>query len=249
MARTAAGAQLTRTHRRSQLQLRARALRDWMLLWPLWTGDEQSFQQLLAASLPLVNAYHGLSATLAAAYFEMFRAAENVGGTATPRMPDPPDSEMVRGTLHLVGMDMTRNALLAGQPPQQAMRTALVRTSGTVTRFVLAGGRDTVIMSSAEDRRARGWARVTDSNPCAFCLTLASRGAVFSEDTADFRAHDACGCTAQPVYQDDALPESARWRDLYNSAQRWARDNPDLAASGTANDRLNNVRRYLAHQA
>jgi hypothetical protein len=29
---------------------------------------------------------------------------------------------------------------------------------------------------------------------------LAGRGSVYSADTAEFEAHDHCGCSAEPVY-------------------------------------------------
>lgn len=243
MARTAAGAALTETHRQGQLQVRARALQDFMVLWPLWQGDEASFQRLLAATLPLVRAYHGLSSSLAAGYYDAFRIAERVDGQATPRVADALDEEVVLGTLHVTGADMTRRAILAGQAPQAARATALVRTAGTVTRFALAGGRDTLILSSAGDKRARGWARVTSGKACAFCALLASRGAVYSDDTSQFRAHDHCSCTAEPVYDGADLPAaSKRYRELYDEAQR------EGDASGTANDALTNFRRHLSRQ-
>lgn len=250
MARTEAGATLTETHRRGQLQLRARALRDFALLWPLWTGDERSFQRLLAASMPLIRGYHDRSSGLATGYYEAFRTAERVAGPAAPRPAPQLDEEVVRGTLHYVGADMTRRAVLAGYSPQAAMQTALVRTSGTVTRFTMQGGRDAVLLSSAEDRQARGWARVTGGDSCPFCLTLASRGAAYlSESTAEFQAHDHCSCAAEVQYDGAALPESSRRaRETYEAAQRWARENPDQAASGTANDALTNLRRYVNRQ-
>jgi len=92
--------------------------------------------------------------------------------------------------------------------------------------------------------------RVTDGDPCHFCLTLASRGPEYkSRATASFQAHDHCGCVVVPVYRGTPIPASTRRaEEIYVAAQRWARANPDLAAKGTANDALNNVRRYLEHR-
>lgn len=249
MARTAEGAALTDVHRNAQLQLRARALRDYMILWPLWQGDETTFQQLLQATLPLIRSYHSLSAALAASYYTSFRAAEREGGNPTPRLATPPDEARVLGTLHLVGMDMTSRALAAGQSPQAAMRSALVRTSGTTTQFVLEGGRETVLGSVGEDPRSRGWARVTSGKPCAFCVTLASRGAVYKEDTVGFRSHGHCVCTAEPQYGESVAPGFQEHRDTYERAQQWAREHPEDAPDGTSNDALNNVRRFMALSA
>lgn len=248
MARTAAGATLTETHRRAQLHLRARALQDYARIWPIWDGDDVSFGRLTTAASALVTVYRSLSASLAASYFGSYRAAEGAGGAASARLAPSLSREVVVGTLHVVGRDATLRAIQSGQSPDRAMKTALVRTSGTISRFTLDGGRQTTIASVAADREARGWARVTDGNPCVFCRMLAGRGAVYSEDTADFQGHDHCGCSAAAVYGDDPLPDSRRYADEYNTAIRTARQNGDLR-KGTSNDLLNAYRRFLDRQA
>jgi hypothetical protein len=248
MARTPAGATLTETHRQAQLQLRARALQDYARIWPIWEGDNASFTRLTTAASALVTVYRTLSSSLAASYFGSYRAAERAGGSATPRLAPSLSREVVVGTLHVVGRDATLRAIKSGQSPEQVMKTALVRTSGAISRFTLDGGRQTTIASVAADREARGWARVTDSTPCAFCRLLASRGAVYSEDTADFQGHDHCGCSATAVYDGDELPDSRRYADEYNAAIRDARQNGDLR-KGTSNELLNAYRRFLDRQA
>lgn len=235
MARTSAGAALTGRHRQAQLALRAQSLRDFTRLWPLWQGDEQSFRRLVEATLPLVNAHHSTSRSLAAAYYGAFRMAEGVGGTATPRLADPPDRAAVVSSLYVTGQVMTRKAIAAGLSPQAAMQTALTRTSGAVGRHVLHGGRTTLLQSTATDRQTRGWARVTAGSPCGFCATLASRGAVYSETGGGFQAHDHCACSAEPQYEDSQLPpDSQRFRELYNEV-----------ASGSDNP-INEMRKALA---
>lgn len=218
MARTDAGAVLTAQHRRAQVQLRARALRDYTQLWPLWQGDDASFGRLVDAALPLVRAHHRISSSLAAAYYPVFRTAERVGAEATPRPAGPINQERVVAALHVTGRVTTGKAILAGQSPQAAMQTALVRTSGTVTRHVLQGGRDTLVLSSGEDRQAQGWARVTSGTPCAFCAMVASRGAAFAgADTAEFQAHDHCACMAEPAYEGSAPPgRASEFRELWD---------------------------------
>jgi hypothetical protein len=238
MARTEAGRTLTEEHRQAQIRLRAASLRDFIQLWPLWQGDERSFQTLIAATTPLVRAYRQASGDLAAAYYRTFRAAENPGGEASPRLADPIDEARLAGTLYVVGRKQTAKAIAAGQPAELARRTALVRTSGSVTRFILEAGRETVIRSAAADRQALGWARVTAGEPCAFCAMLASRGPVYAEDTVGFRAHDHCTCTAEPAYRDSEWPGRAReFRELYNRH-----------AAGTENP-VNELRRVLEGRA
>lgn len=200
MARTAEGEALTEQHRQAQIKIRAAALRDFATLWPLWQGDRRSFERLVSATVPLVTVHRRVSASLAAAFFEAFRAAERVPGSATPHIASDLNVDRLVASLYVTGDVMTANALEAGLSPEAAMRTALVRTSGAVGRHVLNGGRDTVILSSGRDRRSRGWERVTSGKPCPFCAMLAARGAVYSENTADFQAHDHCACSAQPAY-------------------------------------------------
>jgi hypothetical protein len=185
--------------------------------------------------VPLVRANHQLSATLAASYYQAFRLAEGVGGEATARLAEAIDEDRVRASLFVTGEEMTRSAVLAGSSAEEARRKALVRVSGSVTRHTLSGGRDTVILSSAADKEAAGWARVTAANPCGFCATLASRGPVYSESTADFKAHDHCSCSAEVSYRDSEWPGRAReFHRLYNEV-----------ASGSENP-INEMRKALA---
>lgn len=238
MARTPAGRALTDAHRQAQLQLRAGALRDFVELWPIWTGDEASYQRLMVAALPLVRDYNGRSAGTASDYFDAFRRAEKIPATARPVIAPPPPDSQILGTLHVTGIDMTRRAIAAGQSAQAAMRTGLTRNSGTVTRLVLAGGRDTVALSAEADRRCLGYARVTADNPCAFCAMVAGRGPVYSEDSVDFEAHDHCSCGAEPHYEGAEWPGRGReFHDLYVKH-----------ASGTANP-VNELRRVLEGRA
>lgn len=195
MARTDAGALLTAQHRRAQMALRAAALRDYLTVWPLWDGEPGSFARLVAATVPIVRAHHRLSGAVAVAYYQSFRAAERAAGAATPRLATL-DELAVAGTLYLTGREMTRRAIEAGHSPQAAMRTALVRTSGTVGRFALAGGRDTLVGSTRDDPRARGYRRVLSPGACGFCQQIAANGT--ADD--DFQAHDHCGCAAEPHF-------------------------------------------------
>lgn len=231
MARTADGGTLTRHHRAAQVKLRAIALRDYVQLWPLWRGDDASFNRLVVATLPLVRAHNQLSASVAAAYFDDFRSAEDPGGTASPIVADPVPDEQIEGSLHVTGRVMTSKALAAGLSPDAAMQQALVRTSGAVVRHVLAGGRDTLVTSAIEDAQAVGWSRVTASRPCAFCAMLASRGPVYGEESVRFKAHDHCSCMAEPAYEGSAWPGRAReFRQLWNE-------------HGTGDEPLKNFRR------
>lgn len=243
MARTEAGRLLTEQHRQSQLQVRARALRDYLRLWPVWQGDDESFAQMAAATVVLVRAYNSLSANLSGSYFQSFRLAEHVSGEAAIRLAGPVDADKVIAGLTATGRNAVSDALHAGRSPEDAQSAALTRTSGSVTRQVLSGGRETILRSVAEDKEALGCGRVTDGDPCAFCALLASRGPVYKDDTVDFQAHDECGCTSEPFYPGSEWPGRAReFHDLYNEATLEADEAGELRR-GTSNDLLNAFRR------
>lgn len=194
MARSSAAALLTARHRQGQIALRAATLRDFLTLWPLWQDDDASFRRLVDATVPLVRERHRTSSGLAVAYYDAFRAAERPGGRPAPKLATF-DPGAVAGTLYVTGRDMTRRALAAGQSPQAAMQTALIRTSGSVGRLALAGGRETLVRTVDADPRASGYERVLSPGACDFCQSLAD-----GTRLGDFEAHDHCGCSAEPIF-------------------------------------------------
>lgn len=66
-------------------------------------------------------------------------------------------------------------------PEEQLMRDARARSSGAAVRQAMNGGRGVIDLTMSRDRKVRGYARVTDGDPCAFCALLASRGAVYGK--------------------------------------------------------------------
>lgn len=202
MAATLAGSRLTERHRTAQLALRALALRQVMEIWPAFDVDDsaRSWPAVETALLAVIGERRAVSASLAAGYFEAFRAAERVGDVASPVLAAFDEGAVARArtSLQVTGyVTIERLRALKHADPAQI---ALVRVSGAVTRHLLEGGRETLLMSVRSDRRARGWARVTSAEPCEFCSMLASRGAVYRAGSGRFQAHDHCGCSAEPVY-------------------------------------------------
>lgn len=242
---------LTEQHRLAQLQVRARALHDFMLLWPIWKAeDPASFKTLVAATIPLVQTYRRLSAAVAGSYYDAFRNIENVSGSAAPLLAGDLPVEQIIASMFAVADVRNRDALAAGMQAQKARQSGLAGASGAITRHVLNAGRDTILQTVQNDKQAEGWARVTDGDPCAFCLTFASRGAVYkSEQTASFEAHDHCGCAAMAVFKGTAIPNLDRWRSVYDAAQQAALDDGTLQhGENSSKARLNAVRRHLAAQ-
>lgn len=250
MARTALGGQLTEAHRAAQLALRAGTLRNLVTLWqtvdPVNLGGTINVFAEPAAVIAGQGAER--SAGLAVNYFSLFRRAEGVPGPAPSlRLPPAPSAEYLAGQVRGAGIIGIRDARRAGQSVTLAKRTALTRVVGTVAKLVLTGGRNMLVLATQADRQALGFTRVTSGDACAFCRMIAGRGPVYkTEKSADFDAHGSCACAAEPFYRGDApSAQATEYARQWRAAQTQARET-DSASSGTANDALNNYRRYLA---
>jgi hypothetical protein len=131
---------------------------------------------------------------------EVFRRMEGVRGVACPVLAafDEGAVAQARTSLQVTGYVTTER--LRALKHANAGRVALVRVSGAVTRRMLDGGRETLLVSVRRDRRAQGWAQVTSAEPCEFCAMLASRGVVYTATSGVFQAHDHCGCGLEPRF-------------------------------------------------
>jgi len=159
---------------------------------------------LAAAVAALVHRYGQVSALTAAGYYEAARLEAGVAGRFTPVPADPADLDAV-----LAAVKWATRDLWTPEPDAAPARAATVAAA---EKLVLDTGRDTITGAVMADRKARGWARVTEPGACYFCAMLASRGAVYrTEQTAQFRAHDHCHCHPEPVFT--AYEPSAQVRE------------------------------------
>lgn len=114
----------------------------------------------------------------------------------------------------------------------ESLQSAGRGAAQSADRQTVAAGRDLIETAGNGDRRLRGYARITDGNPCGFCAMLAARGAVYRsrqraelggrkkpEGSADARNpknkrppvgladlskyHNGCHCQVIPVYTDE----------------------------------------------
>lgn len=137
-----------------------------------------------------------------------------------------------------------------GRAEPQAKDRGLVVASGSASRHVLNGGRETQMALIEADDALIGYIRVTDGDPCSFCALLASRGPVYkrksfigadskfdkhprfagiSRDEA--KVHDFCACQLEPVYTsaNNIWPGRAReFRRLYNDTVAGKYSSKDL---------------------
>lgn len=124
-------------------------------------------------------------------------------------------------SLHVTGPVNQKSKAARGKPLEVAQKESFVDAAGAASRHVLTGGRKSLLTLLQDDAQALAWARVTDGDPCSFCALLSSRGPVYkSKQTADFQAHDACACTAEPVYSRQAPwpGRSAEFLRLYRAS-------------------------------
>lgn len=143
-----------------------------------------------------------------------------------------------RVSLTVTGPVNQKSKAARGKPGQVARDESFTEASGAATRHVLTGGRQSLLTLIENDTRAIGWIRVTDGDPCSFCAMLASRGAVYKEDSfsqsdprftgpGEFKVHDSCACTMEVVYS-----RQAAWPGRGDEFYRMWRDNIEGRFSG-----------------
>lgn len=138
----------------------------------------------------LVAQYGEVAATMAADWYETVRASTGVAGRFRVNPTVVTRTDEVVGTVRRV----------AGQLFTATPETAIDSLVPRASQYALDSARETVRANSLRDPRARGWERVTNPGACDFCVDLANRGAAYSEDSADFEAHDGCNCIAAPAF-------------------------------------------------
>lgn len=224
MARTREGAALTEAHRVAQIQIGGRAAVRARAVWPLLDPADLdgSTPVWMAATMQAVRATQEESLTVAERYLYRFRDVE-VGEQPGPIVrPSFSDAEI--GTpLRINGPVMVKRAIGAGQTVERALSAGHAAVQGMAFQMALAAGRGMIDQTARQDRRGGRYRRVSDGSPCAFCAMLVSRGPTYSEETAYFRAHRNCGCTAEIVYGEwKPNAKEREWIDSYNRAAREA---------------------------
>lgn len=205
MALTAEGKQLTEAHRVGQIALAAEADAALRLLWPVLDPADldRSEPSWMGASLAVMRPQFEQSAAMASAYTVAYREAEGV--PAGPLVRPKWNARLMSENLHLAGPVRVKLLVGTGMTGAAAATAAVSKFAGIGRRGVMSGGRMMIHETSRRDTNVRGWRRVTDGNPCAFCAMLASRGPVYGKDTAistgeGLRYHGHCGCAAELVY-------------------------------------------------
>lgn len=170
--------------------LAALADNDLDALWRQVATADQARDALMDVLPDLIDTYSLASASIAADWYDDLRDMVEARGRFSAVTYEPRD--LGAETLARWGV----GPLFTAEPDWQRART-LVR--GGMQLRIATANRRTVMDSSLADPATDGWQR-QGTGECGFCSMLISRGAVFTEATADFGAHDHCRCSAVPAF-------------------------------------------------
>jgi hypothetical protein len=252
-ASLAAQAQAQQGFRAEQDLFMLLLLRDILRIWgQLGTRDiRSSWPALRVALTALIRDRFGMSAAMGAAYYAAARQAAGIRGSfPVAGVPLPPQA-LIEATLDTTGPFALLGRIQRAQPLDKAMENTGVVMSGAASRLILNGARMAILQAVSDDAEAVGWMRVTAANPCAFCSMLASRGIAYkSAESAGFKAHGLCRCSAQPCYSEaDAAilndnPLRQQWQEVtagysgkaaINAWRRWwNKEHPDAVGAHLA---------------
>lgn len=165
----------------------------------------------------------------AADYYADFRLAQGVRDGFRVPIVNPPTIEAVERKLESAAAELLDAVDFVVDELYLAELTAQIQAEAeAIARdAVLGAGRGQVFAAISSDPVATGWARVTRAGACSFCRMLAMRGPVFSEASANFRAHvvingrgGVCQCTAEPIIRDSykqtdqQAADAATWQKI-----------------------------------
>jgi hypothetical protein len=150
----------------------------------------------------LVATYGESAAALAADYYDELRESSGVPGRF---------SAVAAGTVPVEQVEASTRwglgALFGGAGPDASFGSL----GGVLDRYVKQAGRDTVTGSARRDPRRASFARVpSGSSTCAFCMMLASRGAVYESKASAgdmHKYHGDCDCQPVAVWSESDLPD------------------------------------------
>lgn len=243
-------------HQQDQESLAAQTAAGLSILWPIlkFADLATSTQPWLHATTLEVEKQYQKSVDLGMQLVQhTLWATDPTAGLIHP-LPIPFPVQKVQTSLQVTGPSAIRGATkvialgdqsLTDGVERQVMANAKHGSTGAGVKQATQGGRDAVVQSvqladvvpeSAlvvkRQRNTIGYARFTDSNPCAFCSMLASRGAVYHENAFQESSkafgnniaavHDHCKCSLRPVFRtadsmdDRAKLFRAQWDKLTN---------------------------------
>lgn len=197
----------------------------------------ESRDSLLAFVPALTSQYGGMSATLAAEWYDDIRPTGTlITGAFRAPLASPVATSAVASTVRWGASHLWTLA--------PALTLSVV--SVAVTEYVLRPGRQTVAQAVRQDtdRRVR-YARIPSGREtCAFCLAMASRGFVYASEVSAGRKgfndyHGNCDCVPTPEWSDEPQIEGYdpdRMYAMYEAARAEAGGVLALKGNGSIED-------------
>lgn len=192
---------------------------DLLALWRALDGQDVEFlREALQAELPaVVDPYLSAAGDVTADWYES--QAPELAFTAAPA-PLPPESQLQATARWAAGTVLTKTAV-----------TPLDLLSGSMQRALFDESRRTVL-DNVESEPGAKWARYASANACPFCRMVATRGDVYTSESAaggyGSKYHDHCRCLAVAVrpgktYDPPSYVED--WQAEYTRARQAADGN------------------------
>lgn len=163
---------------------------------------ERQAEAAMSAVGLLVPGYYDAAGSLAVAWYDEIRDESRPTTIYAPAIIGDPTTDWIE-----------REAEKFAQSLEGDLESEMARMLDELARLtekeVARGFRDTITGNTHQDEDAIGWSRVARTGACRFCLMLADKGAVYSEDTANFAAHTNCNCATRPEFENgDHGPEA-----------------------------------------
>lgn len=162
---------------------------------------------LFTAAPLIVSDYSDGSSALALEWYEELRTE-----AAPPRSYSPSPVTLVtdEDVKAIVATSTVAFRSATEESLPDATERSLTLLIGGLQEVVTDSFRDTMTTNAKADPSAVGWRRFARAGACKFCLMLAGRGAVYTEQTVRFAAHGAvmngkhrggnCMCLAGPAF-------------------------------------------------
>lgn len=159
-----------------------------------------SFATFSHFAVPVMSLSRTKGNALARSYYASARELAGVTDPPPSFAVMPLSTEQAMTSLFVTGPVSALRMIREGQDPEEALSLSTDSMLGAAKRLILNGSRGTILDLTRRDRRSGRWQRVGDGATCDFCEMLIGRGAVYSEESADFQTHDHCGCSAEPLF-------------------------------------------------
>lgn len=186
------------------------------------TDIDTWFTRNLLAILRIVAPGFAALAEMTVRYLRSHAAIEGV-------KLDPVSAELnedaLKTSLRVTGPVAFKKHMTISGDSEASRQVMASQLSGAAARHVLDGDRGSVLATFNERPVLVGYRRILNSpHPCAFCVLLASRGAVYRSATATVVGrggaargarqigeayHDRCSCTLEPLYEHEEEPAEA----------------------------------------